>query len=1093
MSDQPLDQPILDAPFVHLHVHSHYSLLDGMNKIPNLVKTAKEFGMPALALTDHGNMHGAIEFYKTCKKHGVKPIIGMEAYVAKRSRFDKEPGIDNRRYHLTLLAKNNTGYRNLMKMSSLSFLEGYYYKPRIDKDLLRQYNEGIICLSGCPASEFVQLIKNGQPAEARKLIEFYIELFGREHVFIEIMRHDEVEWYADLKPDIMAIATEMDLPLVATWDSHYTCVDDREAHDTLLAINTNNKNFKLTGDYSFIGPDRALEEYREYGNAVINTRQVADLVDIEIELGTWVFPAFPLPPGKNADQELRDQVYAKIPWRYGETEREDVIERIEHELDVIAFKGFSIYMLIVGDLVRFAQESGILTNIRGSVAGSIVTYLLGITNVDPLYYQLPFTRFLNKERPTAPDIDMDFADNRRDEVINYAREKYGRDAVAQIGTFGTMMARGAVRDVARALEYSYETGDKIAKLIPMGSQGFPMTISHALEIEPDLKTLYDQDADVQKIIELAKKIEGCARHVSVHAAGVVISPTRVDDYSPIQVDQKSGKIITQYDMHAVEDAGLIKFDFLGIRNLAILADAIERVAKIRGITVDVEEIPIDDKRTYEMLARGETMGVFQLSGGGMTKWLKELRPTDIHDINAMVALYRPGPMEVIPEYIKRKYNPAAVRYMDPRMKDYLERSYGLLVYQDDVMLTAINLAGYTWLEADKLRKAMGKKIPELMEEQKKKLMAGLLERGMDQKMADTLWELIEPFAAYGFNKAHAASYGQLAYRTAYMKANYPHEYLTAIMTAESGNTDKVAEVMEECRRMDFEIMPPDVNESFSDYTVVVEDELPEGKTESDIGTGDMKNWIKLSSGKYITDRIRFGLRNIKNFGEEIGKVIIAERKNGGKFTSIENFLERVQHRNLNKKSLEALVMTGAMDAFGERARLIHNMEQLLRFNKEFRDQNSAQDSLFGGLGDTAPTASLRLLEVDPASQKQKLYWEKELLGLYISGHPLEEYKERLKKHETTTKKILESNSQGRNIVLAGIISDAREIMTKKGDKMAFIKLSDLEGVIECVVFPKLYNENRELYLADSMLVVQGRVNERNGEKSIIVEKAKMLQ
>lgn len=1046
--------------------------------------------MNSLALTDHGAMYGAVEFYKTCKKNDIKPIIGVEAYIANRTRFDKEHGIDNKRYHLTLLAKNNTGYRNLMKAVSRANLEGYYYKPRMDKELLREFSEGVICLSGCPGSEFIQLLKEGKNKEARELIQFYIDTYGKEHVFIEFMKHDEVEWYGPLVPEIFAIAKEFDRPVVGTWDSHYLHSDDSEAHDTLLAINTNNKNFKLDGDYHLLSPDEAHQVFKDYEGVAANTQLVADMVDIELDLGNWNFPKFEVEEGETHASVLRKRVYEGVPWRYSEM-NDTIKDRIDFELDVIEYKGFPVYMLIVADLLDFARENEILTNIRGSVAGSIVTYLLGITNVDPLALKLPFTRFLNKERPTAPDIDMDFADDRRDEVIDYAREKYGHDAVAQIGTFGKMLARGAVRDVARALGYPYDTGDKISKLIPPGAQGFPMTLERALNESPELKELYDEDRPTREIIDMAKKIEGCARHISVHAAGVVISPTTCDDYTPIQLDPKGGKIITQYDMHAVEDAGLIKFDFLGIRNLAILADAIRRVRKIRGVSIDVEAIPQTDQRTFAMLARGETMGVFQLSGGGMTKYLMDLKPSTITDINAMVALYRPGPLEMIPEYIRRKHNPQLVKYLDPRMKDILDQSYGVITYQDDVMLIAINLAGYSWLEADKLRKAMGKKIPELMEEQKKKLVAGLREHGMSDHKIKELWALIEPFAAYGFNKAHAASYGQLAYRTAYMKANYPQEYMSAIMTAESGDIEKVAEVINECRRMGMEIMPPDVNESFSDFTVVVAD--PDDIDKDTVPEQSKGLYYKTPDEKIVTHRIRFGLRNIKNFGEEIGKVIIKERKNNGKFKSIENLLERVQHRNLNRKSLEALILCGALDSLHpHRNELLTNIENLLSFNRSFRMQNEDQISLFGGL-DNAPQAKLTLEPADPMDGDKKLASEKELLGLYVSGHPLNKYKDKLAQSGVTIKKITEQSKTDQNIIFGAIISESKTILTKKQERMAFLTLSDHTGSLEMVVFPKTYKEFHELLEPDTCVVVKAKVSSRNGEKGYICDKVKLLQ
>lgn len=1058
--------------FVHLHTHSHYSLLDGMNKIPELVSRAKEFGMEAIALTDHGSMYGAIEFYKECKKAGIKPIVGVEAYMARRTRHDREADLDGKSYHLTLLAKNNTGYKNLMKLVSLANLEGYYYKPRMDKELLSKYGEGIICLSGCPGSEFVVLLKNKHYDEAKKLLEFYIETFGKENVFVEVMKHEEVDWYIPLIDKIVSIAKELDLPIVGTWDSHYLHKDDAEAHDTLVAINTGAEVGKAgmsmkDGNYSFISGEEAKKVFDGIPGAYENTKKVADLVDLEIELGNLYFPKYEIEEGKTPDEKLREVVLSRLEER-GIEKTKEAEDRINYELDIIKQKGYPSYFLIVSDLIRFARENGILTNTRGSAAGSFVSYVMGITNVDPLYYKLPFERFLNPYRPSAPDIDLDIADNRRDDLIEYARKKYGNEHVAQIGTFGTMMARGSVRDVARALGYPYATGDRISKLIPMGSQGFPMTIDHALELEPELKKMYEDERDTKIIIDLAKKIEGSARHISVHAAGVVISPTPVTDFTPIQFDPKGGKIITQYDMYSIEDAGLPKFDFLGIRNLAFLADSVVLVKKLYGEEIELEKIPLDDKKTFEMLARGETEGLFQLNGSGMTAKLVKMKPTRIEDINVMIALYRPGPMQIIDEYIERKQGKKPTIFYHPKMKSYLESSFGLLVFQDDLLFTAIELAGYDWGEVDKFRKAVGKKIPEEMAKQHIRFVEGCEKHsGMSKKEGERIWELFEPFQGYGFNKAHAASYGLLAYETAYMKANYPLPYMASMLTAESGDIDTVAIYIAECKRMGIEILPPNINESFGSFTIVAKDgeNIKESRT------------------------IRFGLLSIKNLGNDIALAIVEERKKNGKFKDLADFLERVNHKNLNKKSLEALIKTGSLDEFGDRGSMLGNVETMLSFAKESNSMKN-QTSLFAGL-DTAPS-KLNLKESVTLTKREVLAYEKEFLGLYISGHPLEEYKERMEKGGAVPLEFIKAHGrEEKTYLIAGIIEDIRTVFTKKGESMAFIKVADFTGRIDGVLFPKIFAENKNIAV-DDCVVVSTKVTTRDGEKSLQIEKIKKL-
>ncbi|HVS79697.1 MAG TPA: DNA polymerase III subunit alpha [Candidatus Paceibacterota bacterium] len=1060
--------------FVHLHTHSHYSLLNALPQIPDLVAAAKKAGFESLALTDNGNLYGAIEFYEKCRKEGIKPIIGVDAYVAARTRFDKEARLDNARSRLVLLAKDGSGYKSLLQMVTDSFLEGFYYKPRIDRELIEKYREGLICINPSFSGDIALAVKSDNLEKARELAEWYKSVFG-EDFYIEITHHPEIQGHEEAMAKLVEFAKNAGVPIMAAHDVYYLKKEDARAREVLMSIANGGgprsdalSEFESQEDFSFIDGKTAEKYFKKLPEALENTAKIAELCNCEIALGEWKFPNIEIPAGRTADEVLRDIVFEGIEKR-GLEKTQEVLDRIEYELKVIKDKGYAKYFLVVSDLLRHAHENGILTTIRGSVGGSLVTFLAFITNVNPLVYKLPFERFLNPERPSAPDIDMDYADNRRDEMISYAKQKYGADKVAQIGTFGTMMARGAVRDVARALGFPYGTGDTIAKLIPMGSQGFPMTIDRALKMEPDLKRMYQSDPDAKEIIDMAKKIEGCARHISVHAAGVVISPTPLTDYVPLQLDPKGeGKVITQYDMHSVDEnaAGLLKFDFLGIRNLSILADAVSLVKKIEGIDIDIENIPLDDKKTFEMLARGETIGLFQLNGTGMTRYLMDLKPTTIFDINAMVALYRPGPMEMIPEYVKRKHDPSLVKYLDPRLKDILDQSYGIITYQDDVMLIAIHLAGYSWLEADKLRKAMGKKIPAEMEAQKTKLHEGFLANGLSEEKAKTLWSLIEPFAAYGFNKAHAASYGKVAYQTAYMKANFPAIYMSAVLTAESGDTDTVAEVINECTRMNIPVLPPDINESFEGFTVV--------KTN---GEGD---------------KIRFGLTTIKNFGEGIAHAIIEERKRGGKFASLADFLDRVTDRNLNKKSLESLVKCGAMDAFGERGQMLANLESMVRYNKEGSTTAAGQTSLFGLMSDTSTIPTLKLDSAPPASQSDKLSWEKELLGLYISGHPLDRFKEKFAARGENIKLIKETKKEGQEVVVGGIIAECKDIYTKKGDKMLFLTVSDLSDSVEMVVFPRVYAEFHDLLKPENCVVIKGKISHRNGSVSMIADKVRLL-
>ncbi|MBM3261741.1 DNA polymerase III subunit alpha [Candidatus Kaiserbacteria bacterium] len=1091
--------------FVHLHNHSHYSLLEALPNIKDLVEAAKADGQTALALTDNGNMYGAIEFYKECKKKEIKPIIGVDFYVAPRTRDDKEHRVDDHTFRLVLLAKNEPGYRNLLKLVSRAYLEGFYYRPRVDRALLKEHAEGLIAILPSFAGEHAKALKDGAMDRAREAADWYQHLYG-DDLYMEITHHPEIEGHEENQKRIEELAREMKIPLVAAHDTYYLHQEDAIARELVNKIRTGSVLNRDLADnapnFSFLSQADMRKLFKKTPEAIDNTHQIAQMCDLELELGKWYFPDFPIPAGSTHDDELRKLTYHGFELR-GMAQTPETIERVEYELGVISKKGYSPYYLVVSDLLTHAKSVGIYTNTRGSAAGSLVSYLCGITTVNPLEYQLPFERFLNPERPSPPDIDMDIADDRRDDLIDYARRKYGEDHVAQIGTFGTMMARAAVRDVARALGHSYALGDKIAKIIPFGKQGFPVTIEGALKDVPELAEVYKHDLDAREVLDLAQKVEGNARHVGVHAAGVVIGPMPVTDFVPVQLDPKStaagvGKIITQYDMHAVEEAGLLKYDFLGLKNLSILADSVERVRARLGVEVNMDTVPIDDAKTFAMLARGETLGTFQLAGEGMTNHLVHLKPTTIHDINAMVALYRPGPMAFIPDYIERKHDASKIKFLDPRMQTILDKSYGVITYQDDVLMIAIQLAGYSWLEADKFRKAIGKKIPEEMAKQKDRFQSGCLEHGMKPEVVKQLWDQIETFAAYGFNKAHAASYGNLAYKTAYMKANFPVDYMASLLTADAGDVEKISEIVTECKRMGIAILPPSVNASRGTFTVVDASSTEEPGSSVSLGT------------RFLSEAIRFGLYSIKNFGTGVADSIIKVRDEGGVFTDIADFLSRMSDpsievgagKNLNKKSLESLIQCGALDELApleaapltgraepNRNALLANIELLLGFHRLHTKAPSDQGSLFGGLAVSA--AKLHLPDAPPASKDACLAWEKELLGLYVSGHPLDKHAAKLSNAKNTIKHA-KAHLRGIDTVIGGFVETVRTILTKKGEKMAFIKIADLSDTIEVVAFPRTYKEYETLLVPGQCVALKGKIEERNDEMSFMVDKARAL-
>lgn len=1094
------------SQFVHLHNHTEYSLLDGLSKIPKLVKACKDLGMEALAITDHGTLYGAIEFYKACREQGIKPIIGAELYVAKRSHKDKQGKIDTEPYHLTVLAKNYKGYLNLIKLVSISNLDGFYYRPRVDKKLLEEFHEGLIALSGCPASEFMRSIEEKDIKKAEEKAQEYLQIFEEGNYYFEIQNHfygeflKKPELHEAIKTDlrhmgslqetswdaVKKLSPKLGIPIVATNDLHYIYPEDAQAQDALVCIQTGKllkdiKRLRMidTPNLYLKSPQEMKEAFQEVPEALVQTVKIAAKCEIEIPIGKAHFPIFECPEQKNADQYLREQTMDKAKARMELTPFR--VERLEYELGIIEKKNYSTYFLVVADFVNWAHERGIITNTRGSAAGSLVSYALGITNIDPLFYNLPFERFLNPFRPSLPDIDVDLADDRRDEVIGYVSKKYGEDKVAHIVTFGTMMGRAAIRDIGRVMGVPYGEVDRIAKLVPPPHQGFHKPLQDAIKEVYELADLYKKDTTVKKLLDLAIRVESTVRHASVHAAGIVISPQILTNFTPLQREAKGDKVVTQYDMFSIEDAGLVKMDFLGIRNLSILGKAVEFVKEARGTHIDLDTLPLDDKKTYEILSKGNTMGVFQLESSGMTKYLVDLKPTSIFDIMAMVALYRPGPLSIIPEYIARKQNPSKINYFDPRMKKDLEKSLGLLVFQDDVLLTAINLAGYSWEEVDKFRKAMGKKIPAEMNKQKDKFIEGCITNGIGREKAEEIFALMEPFAKYGFNKAHAASYAIIAYQTAYMKANFPVEFMAAVMTAESGDADKIAQAIDECKKLGIVVLPPDINYSGVGFTLETLKELSEEDFERKI----------TEAGKAKKLGIRFGLSAIKNVGEGAIEAVL-KVKEEKPCASLFDLISRVDTRLVNRKTLESLLKAGACDAFGKRSSQLMVLDQYLEeAHKRNKQKISGQVSLFGEDPEKPPETILP--EADEMVMDKLLMFEKELLGFYLH-EPL--FIGKLNRIEELIEiKINDISDEHLNkkVRLGGVITEAKRVTTKRtGSEMAFIKIFDKSGEIECVVFPKTYSEKKDILNKEEVVLCYGRIDKRDEKYSLIVEEIEVF-
>ena len=1049
--------------FTHLHVHSHYSLLDGLPKIDQLLDLCVELGMDSIALTDHGAMYGAIEFYKKAKAKRIKPILGCEIYLAKRTMRDREPRIDDEKYHLVLLVKDKTGYQNLIQLVTKAWLEGFYYKPRVDKDLLREYSEGLIGLSACLAGEIPRAIAANKIDQAEKLALQYQEIFGPGNFYLEIEHHPGLPMQAKINKKLIEIGKKLKIPIVATHDIHYLRPEDTEAQDILMLVNTNAKfedQNRLTmkeDNFSLQPPEKIFEWFKDFPEAIENTQKIAQKCNLEIELGKIQLPSFKVPNSKTDIEYLKELCYQGLSRRFKNTTQE-ILNRLEYELSVVAKTGFASYFLIVQDFVNWAKQNSIVVGPgRGSAAGSLISYLLNITDIDPLKYKLLFERFLNPDRISMPDIDLDFADTRRDEVINYVRKKYGEDHVAQIITFGTMAARAAVRDTGRAMNYSYSLCDQVAKTIPFG-----LSLEKALHESVELHQMYDSDEQVKKLIDTALKLEGVARHASTHACGVVITKEPLNQTVPLQhPTQNDEAIVTQYEMHAIEDLGLLKMDFLGLKNLTIIENTLKIVKNTKKIKIDLSALPLDDEKTFKLFRAAKTTGVFQLESGGMKRNLKELRPTTFEDIIAMVALYRPGPIEFIPDFITRKHDRKQIKYQHPKLKPILENTYGICVYQEQLMQIARDLANFTLAEADTLRKAVGKKIKKLLDQQKDKLINGMVENKIDKQIAEKIWNFIEPFARYGFNRSHAACYAMIGYQTAYLKAHFPTEFMAALMNSENDDIERIAFLINECRSMNITILPPDVNESLADFTVV-------------------KDSI-----------VRFGLSAIKNVGENIVDVIVEERERNGKFLSIADFIERIQDKDLNKKSLESLIKCGVMDTLGERGNLLFNLDTLLTYAREIQKPKiNGQKSLFDAMlsqnnGDrSAFAAKLHMHETIPATKKEKLSWEKELLGLYVSEHPMNDIKNEIEKIALPCSKVTKQQV-GQNVRLVGVISKIQKIITRSGHPMLFVTIEDEKAKVEVLVFPKILNQTATLWQEDKIIVVGGKLDNKEDSLKLL--------
>lgn len=1058
------------SDFVHLHVHTEYSLLDGAARIKNLVKAAAAKGMKALAITDHGSMFGVIDFYKAALKAGIKPILGCEVYVAPRSLADKEPGVDDANYHLVLLAENETGYRNLLQIVSAAYTRGFYYKPRTDKDTLRKHSAGLIALSACLGGEIATAINNRQFDRARETAGQYEEIFGRGNFYLELQEHG-LEGQTAVNAELIKISRETGIPLVVTNDLHYVNKEDAEVQDVLLCIGTG-KTIEDEDRMDFGTQEFYLKDagemavlFGEYPEAMANTAAIAERCNVSFGFDETYLPDYKIPEGHTVESYLREICLEGLNKRYPDA-GDEISRRLDYELKVIGDMGFPGYFLIVWDFIRYARESGIFVGPgRGSAAGSLVAYALGITNIDPLKYDLLFERFLNPERVSMPDIDIDFCYERREEVIRYVMDHYGEERVAQIITFGTMAARAAIRDVGRALNMPYADVDRVAKLVPAE---LGMTLEKALETGGELKQLYDIDSAVKRLIDLAKAVEGMPRHASTHAAGVVIGKEPLTTYLPLYKSNE-GMAATQFPKDTVEEIGLLKMDLLGLRTLTVIGDALNIIKNTTGQEIDIDSIPLDDPATYEMLGRGDAIGVFQLESSGMRAILRELKPEVFEDIIALVALYRPGPLGsgMVEDFIKRKHGQSPIKYLHPSLEPILRETYGVILYQEQVMRIAGDLAGFTMGEADLLRRAMGKKKPEVIAGLRSQFVEGAKARGVKPETAGQIFELMEYFAGYGFNKSHSTAYALVSYQTAYLKANYRVAFMAALLTSVTDSTDKVALYIEESRKAGIDVLPPDVNESLENFTVV-------------------------------GDKIRFGLAAVKNVGRGAIENIIAARREDGPFKSFQDFCDRVDHRQVSKRVLESLIKCGAADSMGTgRAQLIEAMDRCVEAaQKRQKDKESGQISLFDLGGGAVPVEreDLILPNVPEYPRKDLLAMEKEVLGLYISGHPLKDYENLLAQRISHSTADLSELKDDTPVIVGGIIAGMRKITTRSGEPMVFMKLEDLAGTVEVIVFPRVYKERHTLIRPDAPVLVKGRINfnTRDEEVKVIAEAIRTL-